>query len=126
MKKKDSPSSKQSEYTLVYSTTDGSICSGCSRPVDRCGCHKKSALTAGDGVVRISRSTKGRKGKGVTVITGLPLKGDALKNLVQRLKQRCGAGGTIKDRAVEIQGEHREFLAVELKEMGYKVICSGG
>jgi len=78
-----------------------------------------------DGTIRISRSTKGRKGKGVTVLTGIPLTGDALKELAQRLKQRCGAGGTVKDGSVEIQGEHRDFLASELIKLGYQVKVSG-
>ena len=126
MKDKKGSSSRQSEYSLVYSTSEGRICPDCSKPVDRCTCRAKTAPPKVDGIVRISRSTKGRKGKGVTVITGIPMAGDALKGLAQKLKQRCGAGGTIKDGAIEIQGEHRDLLFEELTKLGYKVKRSGG
>jgi len=126
MKIKKNPGSRQSEHTLVYSTSEGRICPGCKNPVDRCTCGKKTPSPQGDGVVRISRSTKGRKGKGVTLITGIPLTGDELKDLALKLKQRCGAGGTIKDGTVEIQGEHRDLLIAELTKMGYRVKRSGG
>lgn len=126
MSKKREPAIRQSEYTLVYSTSEGRLCPGCRSPVDRCTCRKKSTPPPGDGIVRISRSTKGRKGKGVTVVTGVPLTGDALKALAQKLKQRCGAGGTVKDGTIEIQGEHRDLLAAELAGLGYRVKYSGG
>jgi translation initiation factor 1 len=81
----------------------------------------------GDGIVRIGRQTQGRKGKGVTVITGLPLAGGALEELATRLKKRCGSGGTVTDAgAIEIQGDHRDALVVELGRLGYTVKRSGG
>ena len=126
MKDKKNPAFRQSEYTLVYSTSEGRICPNCSKPVSNCICRRNVTRAAGDGTVRVSRSTKGRKGKGVTVITGVPLAGDALKDLAQKLKQRCGAGGTIKDGAIEIQGEHRDLLIAELEKLGYTVKRSGG
>lgn len=79
-----------------------------------------------DGIVRIGRSTKGRRGKGVTTVTGIPLEGDALKEIAQTLKGKCGAGGTVKDGVIEIQGEHRETLQKTLEAMGYRVKQSGG
>jgi len=126
MQNKRDPESRQSECTLVYSTSEGRICPVCSNPVDNCICHKRTAAPRGDGIVRVSRSTKGRKGKGVTVITGIPLSGDELRSLALKLKQRCGAGGTIKDGTIEIQGDHRDRLVSELTELGYKVKRSGG
>lgn len=76
--------------------------------------------------MRVSRETKGRKGKGVTVVTGVPLSGDALKALAKELKQRCGSGGTIRDGAIEIQGDHRDLLVTELGRRGWTVKRAGG
>jgi len=78
------------------------------------------------GVVRIMRQTKGRKGKGVCLITGLALPDAELEKLAKQLKQRCGAGGTVKDRVIEIQGDHRETLREELTKLGYTVKLAGG
>lgn len=111
---------------LVYSTEQGRMCPACSRPLDACACSKSAQAPAGDGVVRVGRQTKGRKGKGVSVVTGLPLSGEELEKLAKRLKQRCGAGGAVKDGAVEIQGDHRETLVAELRALGYKVKLAGG
>jgi len=126
MNKKREPASRKQEYTLVYSTSEGRICPGCSNPVSSCTCHNSSVPQSGDGIVRVSRSTKGRKGKGVTVVSGIPLEGAELKGLALKLKQRCGAGGTIRDGNIEIQGEHRDLLLSELTKLGYKVKRSGG
>ena len=79
-----------------------------------------------DGIVRIGRETKGRKGKGVTIVTGVPLDDADLTDLAKKLKQRCGAGGTVKDGAIEIQGDHRDTLIEVLAQMGYTVRRSGG
>jgi translation initiation factor 1 len=76
--------------------------------------------------VRVSRATKGRKGKGVTVITGVPLAGDALETLATRFKKRCGSGGTVDGGVIEIQGDHRDTLVAELGMLGYTVKRSGG
>ena len=110
----------------VYSTGHGRICPGCGKPVAQCDCRQKKAAPGGDGVVRVGRETKGRKGKGVTVITGLPLDHDGLQGLAKQLKQRCGAGGTVKGVAIEIQGDHRDRLVEELTRLGYTVKRSGG
>lgn len=80
----------------------------------------------GDGVVRIGRETKGRKGKGVTVISGLPLAEAELKEVASRLKQLCGTGGTLKEGVIEIQGDQREKVLVHLQKEGYKVKLAGG
>jgi len=77
-------------------------------------------------VVRISRQTKGRKGKGVTVITGVPLDGDELRDLARLLKKRCGSGGTVRDGTIEIQGDQRDALVPELQLRGWTVKKAGG
>lgn len=114
----------------VYSTGQseagrrGGSCPKCGHPAKRCLC---SATTPeGDGVVRVSRETKGRKGKGVTIVTGLPLNKDDLKALGKRLRQACGSGGTVKDGRVEIQGDHRDRIVQELEKAGYKPKKAGG
>ena len=68
----------------------------------------------------------GRKGKGVTVVTGLPLAGEELEALATRLKKRCGTGGTVRDGVIEIQGDHRDTLVAELEKLGYAPKRSGG
>lgn len=80
----------------------------------------------GDGRVRVSRETKGRKGKGVTLITGLPLETEELNQLAKELKQRLGTGGTVKGTAVEIQGDHRDALVAELTKRGHAAKRAGG
>lgn len=109
----------------VYSTDQGRLCPGCGQPVAACGCRRQQA-PAGDGIVRVSRETKGRKGKGVTLVTGLALPDEDLKQLGSRLKQLCGTGGTVKDGVIEIQGDHRDRLFAWLGEQGYKVKKAGG
>lgn len=111
---------------LVYSSTEGRICPECGRAVVACVCRKKGSEPAGDGVVRVRRESKGRGGKTVTVIIGLPLVGDAVKTLAGELKRRCGTGGTVKDGTVEIQGDHRELLLAELARRGFKAKAAGG
>jgi translation initiation factor 1 len=77
-------------------------------------------------VVRIRRETKGRGGKSVSIISGLPLAATELKNLARELKQRCGVGGSIKQDCIEIQGDHRPILKQELEQRGYRVKLAGG
>jgi translation initiation factor 1 len=110
---------------VVYSSDKGRICPGCGHPADKCRCAKKDAALPGDGIVRVRRETKGRKGKTVTVITGIPLQEDELKQLASRLKRRCGSGGTSRGGTVEIQGDHVELLVGELTGLGYTVRKSG-
>ena len=118
--------SPKSTSTLVYSTDQGRMCAACGKPAARCACAGPGVPPPCDGIVRISRQTKGRKGKGVSCVTGLPLPPDRLEALARQLKQRCGAGGTVKDGVIEIQGDHRELLALELKKLGYSVKLAGG
>ncbi|NIY18118.1 MAG: stress response translation initiation inhibitor YciH, partial [Nitrospinaceae bacterium] len=78
---------------LVYSDELGKNCPECKKPLNKCRCEKKKKAPTSDGIIRVSRSTAGRKGKGVTVITGVPLQGRELKELAKKLKQKCGSGG---------------------------------
>ncbi len=76
--------------------------------------------------MRVSRQTKGRKGSGVSLITGVPLSDQELKKLAKDLKKRCGSGGTLKNGIIEIQGDHRDTLVEELQSRGFKVKRAGG
>jgi len=111
---------------VVYSSDHGKMCPGCGKPVAACTCKIQSARAAGDGIVRVRRETKGRKGKGVTVITGVPLDADPLRELGRRLKTKCGSGGTVKNGVIEIQGDHRDLVIGELEKNGWTVKRSGG
>ncbi len=111
---------------LVYSSELGRICPYCGKPVNACICGKKSVQPSGDGIVRIRRENKGRGGKTVTVIFGIPLNEDKLKALSGELKRRCGTGGTVKEGNIEIQGDHRDVLIAELEKRGFKVKAAGG
>jgi len=111
---------------LVYSTGPGKICPACRRPVAQCTCRKTQKPVKGDGNVRVGRETKGRKGKGVTVVTGVPLNQEGLQSLAKQLKQKCGSGGTVKNGVIEVQGDRRDLLVEELQKMGYRVKRSGG
>ena len=112
---------------LVYSTEHGRICPVCGRPVGECICRReREVIPIGDGIVRVARETKGRKGKGVTVVTGVPLDEAGLQKLATELKRRCGAGGTVKGRTIEIQGDHRDLLVAELSARGFTVKRAGG
>ena len=123
-----------SDSNLVYVTGVGRICPDCRKPSQHCRCRpgKKTSVqpqhskTKVDGIIRVGRETKGRKGKGVTLIMGLPLQEEALKEFARILKQRCGSGGTVHDGAIEIQGDHREELVTFLQDKGYTVKKSGG
>ena|SRR5690606_8507357 len=113
---------------LVYSTEGGRICPDCQQPVAACRCQelRRNHTKAGDGIVRLRRETKGRKGKGVTLVDGVPLPADELVKLAKTLKNRCGSGGTVKDGVIEIQGDHRATLQSFLQDAGYKVKLAGG
>ncbi len=121
MSKRDKNSSR-----VVYSTEHGRLCPQCQRPVADCVCGKAPGSSAGDGIVRLRRETKGRGGKAVTVITGVPLAGAELKALAKALKQKAGVGGAIKDGNIEIQGDQRALLQPELEKRGFTVKIAGG
>src|SRR5690554_988567 len=115
----------RSEGGLVFSTEQGRMCPDCRHPVAECTC-KQSTRAVGDGVVRVSRETKGRKGKGVTLVTGIPLDDKELKAYAKVLKAKCGTGGTVKDGVVEIQGDQRDLLVSLLEQKGWTVKKAGG
>ncbi|ELP5727689.1 stress response translation initiation inhibitor YciH [Vibrio vulnificus] len=102
--------------TLVYSTETGRI-----MPEEQ-----KVERAKGDGIVRIQRETKGRKGKGVSVVTGLDLDDGPLKLLAAELKKVCGCGGSVKDGNIEIQGDVREKIKAYLEKKGMRVKLAGG
>jgi len=91
-----------------------------------CTCATEKALPRSGGAVRVSLETKGRRGKGVTVVRGLPLDAAALAELGAQLKKACGVGGTVKDGAIEIQGDRRDFAVQELIRRGWPAKRAGG
>lgn len=112
--------------TIVYSTDKGRVCPDCHNPSVQCNCRNLASHDPGDGIVRLRRETKGRKGSGVTLITGLPSDPELLKKIAKRLKKKCGSGGSIKNGVIEIQGDKRQLLIAELEKDGYKVKLAGG
>jgi len=104
-----------SDDSLVYSTDSGRI----NQP-------KQKIVTPSDGFARIRRETKGRKGKGVVVISGLGLDNKALKELAKKLKKTCGTGGSVVDETIEVQGDKREVIQQVLEKAGFKVKFTGG
>ena len=118
--------SKSSPGGLVYSTDSGRMCPTCRQPVAQCRCSAAVAKPAGDGIVRVSRETKGRAGKGVTLVRGLALDPLALLTLGKQLKTACGSGGTVKDGVIEVQGDHCDRVIEVLKAQGFNVKRAGG
>jgi translation initiation factor 1 len=118
----------QTGSTLVYSTeAGGRMCPGCGEPVAQCRCKELQArVPATDGIVRVSHETKGRKGKGVTVVKGVALNAEGLAALGKQLKAACGSGGTVKDGVIEIQGDHRDTVIAALAKQGHTVKRAGG
>ncbi|MDF3839940.1 translation initiation factor Sui1 [Cupriavidus basilensis] len=116
----------KSASSLVYSTEQGRMCPGCGNAVAACTCGKATAAAQGDGIVRVSRETKGRKGKGVTLVRGVSLEPLALAQLGKELKTACGSGGTVKDGVIEIQGDHCDTVMEKLRQRGMTVKRAGG
>lgn len=114
------------DSTLVYSTESGANCPKCKKPLKKCVCKQQKPQPKRDGIVRVGRETKGRKGKGVSTVTGLPLTLDQIADVAKKLKQKCGSGGTVKDAVIEIQGDHRDTIIEELTKQGFTVKRSGG
>jgi translation initiation factor 1 len=110
---------------LVYSTDSGRMCPACRQALAACLC-KKAKTPLGDGVVRVGCESKGRGGKTVTSIRGLPLDNAALAALGKRLRSACGTGGTVKDGVLEVQGDHAERVIALLQAEGFAVKRSGG
>lgn len=111
---------------LVYSTEHGRTCPGCGRPKDGCECGPKRLKCQNDGTVRISRASRGRQGKGMMLISGVPLDSAELNKLGKELKVKFGVGGAVKNGTIELQGDFREKLAEELRRHGWIVKLSGG
>ena len=115
---------------LVYSTESGKICPSCQKSISECTCKMKKSRSQTnikiDGIIRVQREVKGRKGKTVTTVFGFQLADDELKNLASQLKHHCGAGGSVKDGVIIIQSDHRDTLVTELKKRGFKAKISGG
>ena len=112
---------------LVYSTDAGRMCPACRQPIASCVCaSRRPAAAPTDGIVRVSRETKGRGGKAVTVVRGVPLDPAALVTLAQQLKSACGSGGTVKDGTIEVQGDHCDKVIALLKAQGHTVKRAGG
>lgn len=105
------------DENLVYSTDSGRIKQQQSTP---------SASSYTDGIVRIKRETKGRKGKGVTTVSGIDSQEHDLKKLAGTLKKRCGTGGGLKNGIIEIQGDKRDTIKAELEKLGFTVKLAGG
>lgn len=105
-----------SSGALVYSTESGRMCPACRLPIAECTCKSAKATPRSDGIVRVSLETKGRRGKGVTVIRGVPLDAAALIELGKQFKAACGSGGTVKEGVIEIQGDHRDTVIPKLAQ----------
>ena len=111
---------------LVYSTELGRMCPACRQPVGSCRCAVPAAPATTDGVVRVSRETKGRGGKAVTVVRGIGADTAALAALAKQLRTLCGSGGTVKDGVIEVQGDHCDLVMSHLKDAGWTVKRAGG
>src|SRR5438874_688660 len=108
---------------LVYSTGVGSICPGCGWPDRDCKCSERAATQSVPAriVAKLRMEKKGRGGKTVTVVDGLPRNDAFLKDLAQELKRACGTGGAVLDGAVELQGDLRDRVRAVLEKKGYTV-----
>ena len=119
--------SRASTGGLVYSTEAGRMCPACRRPIAQCAC-SSTATPRGpsDGVVRVSRESKGRGGKTVTLVRGLAMDNASLDEVAKQLRAACGSGGTVKDGVVIVQGDHCEKVVALLVAEGHKVKRAGG
>ena len=113
-----------SKHRAVYSTDLGRLCPDCRRPVKSCQC--QSLKPESDGIVRLQRQTKGRNGKPVTLVTGIPLPAQELKKLAGELKRKCGVGGSVEGPKILIQGDKRALLKELLEQRGFAVKMAGG
>ncbi|OOG39449.1 translation initiation factor Sui1 [Polaromonas sp. A23] len=111
---------------LVYSTDAGRMCPACRQPVSACLCRQARVVPPADGIVRVSCETKGRGGKSVTVVRGLPLDAPALIQLGKQLRSACGSGGTVKEGVIEVQGDHSVLVIAWLEKHGWTVKRAGG
>ncbi|MFY3926771.1 translation initiation factor Sui1 [Achromobacter xylosoxidans] len=111
---------------LVYSTDGGRMAPQCRRPLPDGQWLPASRPVAAPGGARVSRETKGRGGKAVTVVKGLPLDDDALAALGKQLRTACGSGGTVKDGVIEVQGDHCDRILAALEKLGHRAKRAGG
>jgi translation initiation factor 1 len=102
------------------------LCPICHQLKSTCICKSEPSTPSKASVVRVGRETKGTRGKGVTIISDLPLDENGITELANKLKSRLGTGGTVKDRNIEIQGDHRDRIIAELEGLGYRVKRAGG
>ena len=118
---------RSSNGGLVYSTETGRMCPACRQPAAQCTCKTAAnAAPVGDGNVRVSLQSKGRGGKSVTLVKGVALDPMALAVLGKQLRTACGAGGTVKDGVIEVQGDHCELVMEALRKQGYQPKRTGG
>ncbi|MBN2723821.1 MAG: hypothetical protein JXR95_07115 [Deltaproteobacteria bacterium] len=111
---------KENEKVTVWTSDEGRVCPVCSKAVLSCICQSaKSSVILGDGRVVIKLETNKRRGKDVTVISGLPMNESQLKSFSRLLKKKCGAGGTVKNGIIEIQGDKRDSVKSEVIESGF-------
>ena len=110
---------------LVYTTDQGQHCPNCENPKIKCTC-QIATRTISDGIIKLQKQVKGRNGKPVTLISGLPIDDAGLNKLAKELKKKCGAGGSIEGRNILIQGDKRKIIKDLLEKMGYQVKLSGG
>ncbi len=113
-----------SKQRTVYSTDLGQLCPDCRQTVKSCQC--QSVQPDGDGIVRLQRQTKGRNGKPITLITGVPLSAQELKKLAGELKRKCGVGGSVEGTNILIQGDKRVLLKELLEQRDFAVKLAGG
>jgi translation initiation factor 1 len=106
------------DANVVWSSTDGDL--------RRARDPKVKARVEGGGRVKVRRETSGRRGKGVTTVSNVPLDDAGLRDLAGRLKKRCGVGGSVKDGVIELQGDHRDVVMEVLRAAGYDAVLAGG
>jgi translation initiation factor 1 len=109
---------RRSDAKVVWSTTDGDL--------RKARDPKLKERVAAGGRVRVRRETAGRRGKGVTTVSDVPLDDAGLRELAGRLKKRCGVGGAVKDGVIELQGDHRDVVVEVLRADSYDVVLAGG
>ncbi len=109
---------------LVYDSHEGRMCPRCRKAMAKCSCADELCVPQGDGVVRVRREV--RNGKTMTVVFGVPVKKAELEALGKKLKAKCGAGGTVKDGVIEVQGDHRDVVVAEMRRLGFEVKLAGG
>ena len=116
--------SKKSQ--IVYSTAVGRTCPVCGAPESACQCQSTPPIQRGDGVVRVRREVKGRRGKTVTTIQGIPVSVIELLDIAAHLKKKCGTGGSVKNDVIVIQGDKTAAVITELRKLNFTVTKAGG